>query len=448
MNEQQTKYTTILQIVGVLFIFWGILGLMDAKNYSYSGYITDGNNTITQVKDGSPAETAGMQVGDVMKSYDGISVTDSKASLKRKRTEIGQSVEILVDRSGEEQALQVTYTALPDKDSTLNIFVFIMGFIFVFLGLYVHLKKKTALTFAFAVFGVFFGFIWFTGPNINPGFLSNLVNSVTITIIMFAFVALARFILQYPLQSSFLKGGNSRWIYAPAAVIVAIIWILNFVQPDSTSSLNVTLNILFFVVIIFYFGLALITLIGKYSKANAEERKSSGLNYMLLGAVLGLLPFLIFYIVNLLSPTTILPGNGYVFLTFSFIPIFFSLALMQLLEIMKTKNMMTAIILLEGDTSNGDLVLSDKGVSYVKKNEVVTWIIHPNSGVESITAIPVKPGSTNVFTTGPSQLGNSKNWQGRIRNDVRVKTEEEYNIEWKDSDGNDYTFDPKLKINH
>lgn len=329
MNEQQTKYTTILQIVGVLFIIWGILGLMDAKNYSYSGYNTDGNNTITQVKDGSPAETAGMQVGDVMKSYDGILVTDSKSFFKRKRTEIGQSVEIVVDRSGEEQTLQVTYTALPDKNSALNMSAFIMGLIFVFLGLYVHLKKKTALNFTFAVFGVFFGFIWFNGPNINPGFLRNLVNSVNITIIMFAFVALARLILQYPQQSSFLNGGNSRWIYAPAALIVVIIWILNFAQPDSTSGLNVTINMLFFVVIVFYFGLALITLIGKYSKANAEERKSSGLNYMLLGAVLGLLPFLIFFTVNQLSPTTILPGDDYIFLTFAFIPIFFSMALMQ-----------------------------------------------------------------------------------------------------------------------
>ena len=162
----------------------------------------------------------------------------------------------------------------------------------------IHLKKKTALTFAFAVFGVFFGFIWFNGPNINPGFLRNLINSVNVTIIMFAFVALAQFILQYPKQSSFLNGGKSRWIYAPAAVIVVIIWILNFAQPDSTSSLNVTINMLFFAVIVLYFCIALITLIVKYSKANAEERKSRGLTYMLLGAILGLLPFLIFYTVN------------------------------------------------------------------------------------------------------------------------------------------------------
>ena len=328
MNEKQTKYTTLLQIVGVLFIIWGILGLMDAKNYSFSGYSSD-NNTITQVKDETPAENSGMQVGDVMKSYDGILVTDSKAFSKRKRTEIGQTVEIVVDRNGEEHILQVTYSALPNKISMLNMAAFIMGLIFILLGLYVHLKKKTALTFAFAVFGVFFGFIWFSGPNIAPGFLNNLFDSINITIIMFAFVALARFILQYPKQSSFLNGGNSRWVYAPAAVIVAVMWIMNFAQPDSTSGLNVTLDMLFFAVILFYFGLSLITLIGKYSKANAEERKSLGLNYMLLGAVLGLLPFLMFFIVNQLSPTTVLPGDDYMFLTFAFIPIFFSMALMQ-----------------------------------------------------------------------------------------------------------------------
>ena len=328
MNEKQTKYTTILQIVGVLFIIWGILGLMDAKNYSFSGYSSD-NNTITQVKDETPAENSGMQVGDVIKSYDGILVTDTKAFSKRKRTEIGQTIKIIVDRNGEEQALQITYSALPDKNSTLNMVAFIMGLIFVLLGLYVHLKKKTALTFTFAVFGVFFGFVWFNGPNINPGFLNNLIDSINITIIMFAFVALARFILQYPKESSFLNGGNSRWIYAPAAVIVLVLWVLNFVQPDSTSGLNVTINMLFFAVILFYFGLSLITLIGKYSKANTEERKSLGLNYMLLGAVLGLLPFLMFFIVNQLSPTTVLPGDDYMFLTFVFIPIFFSMALMQ-----------------------------------------------------------------------------------------------------------------------
>lgn len=329
MSDQSTKNGGILIIASIVFILWGILGLMDAKNYSYDGYNTDGNNKIVQVKAGSPAETAGMQVGDVMKSYDGILVTDSKSFSKRGRTEIGDTIEIVVDRNGEEKVLQVTYIQLPDLNNTLNMLGFMMGLLFIVLGLYVHNKKKTALSFAFAVFAVFFGFIWFKGPYINPGFLNELINSINIALIMYAFVALARFILQYPPQSLFLNGGNNRWIYAPAALIVVIIWILNFTRPDSTSSLNVTINMMFFAVIVFYFGVAFMTLMSKYLKANAEERKSLALNHMLLGAVFGLLPFLIFFTISKISPTTILPGDDYMFLTFAFIPIFFSLALLQ-----------------------------------------------------------------------------------------------------------------------
>jgi hypothetical protein len=43
MSNQFTKYTTLLYLVGVLFIIWGILGMMDAKNYTYSGYNLDDN---------------------------------------------------------------------------------------------------------------------------------------------------------------------------------------------------------------------------------------------------------------------------------------------------------------------------------------------------------------------------------------------------------------------
>ena len=328
MSDQNTKNSSILKIAAVLFIIWGILGLMDAKNYSYAGYSSD-NNKITQVREGSPAEAAGMQVGDVMKSYDGIAMSDSKAFSKRNRTEIGQTVEIVVDRNGEEQTLQVTYVAQPDKNSSLNIAGFVMGLLFIILGLYVDSKKKTSLSYAFSVFGVLFGFIWFNGPYINPGFLRELVNSLSITIVMLAFVSLACFILQYPPKSSFLKGGDSRWTFVPAGVVVLIIWFLNFTQPDSTSTLNVTINTLFFLVIIFYFGLSLLTLISKYFKANAETRSATGLNHMLLGAILGIVPFLIIYTINQLSPTTNLPGNDYMFLTFAFIPIFFSAALLK-----------------------------------------------------------------------------------------------------------------------
>ena len=65
MNAQSSKYSTLLLIVGVLFIVWNILGIMDSKNYTYDGFNTDDNFTINKVEAGSPAESAGLQVGDV-----------------------------------------------------------------------------------------------------------------------------------------------------------------------------------------------------------------------------------------------------------------------------------------------------------------------------------------------------------------------------------------------
>ncbi len=330
MENQSTKYNALLFIVGLLFIIWGVLGLMDSKNYAYSGYSTDGNNTIIQVREGSPSEAAGLMVGDVMKSYDGIAVEDTKSFAKRERTEIGDVIDVVVDRDGEEQTLSITYSELPAKNASLNMAAFIMGLLFVLLGLLVHNKKKSALSLSFAIFSVFFGFVWFNGPNIEPGFLDQLVNSLSTTLVMFAVAAMAGFALKYPPKSSFLDGGSSKWLYAPAAVIVVIIWILNFSQPDSTSTLNTTMRLLFGVIILYYFGMALITLIRKYAKASTEERSASGLNLMLIGVVLGILPFLINFIITRISPSTILPGSDYLFLTFAFIPIFFALALMKM----------------------------------------------------------------------------------------------------------------------
>lgn len=108
---------------------------------------------------------------------------------------------------------------------------------------------------------------------------------------------------------------------------------------------------------------------------------------------------------------------------------------------------MAAINITGSDPSNGNLTLSDHGNSNVSRGEVITWTIGPHSGVDSITAITVKPNSTNVFGSGPAKHGNSSNWQGKISNDLEETTEEDYNIGWKDGDGKPHTYDPKITVN-
>ena len=57
------KYKTPFLVIGALFVIWGILGLVDMRNVTYEGYLTDGNNTVIRIDEGSPAEAAGPWVG-------------------------------------------------------------------------------------------------------------------------------------------------------------------------------------------------------------------------------------------------------------------------------------------------------------------------------------------------------------------------------------------------
>lgn len=114
---------------------------------------------------------------------------------------------------------------------------------------------------------------------------------------------------------------------------------------------------------------------------------------------------------------------------------------------METQNATIVIKITGSDTSTGDLTLSDKGYSELKPGVKVRWNVHPKSGVEEIIDITVKTNFVNVFSSGPSRVGNSKNWQGKTMSWIKEITDEDYNIEWKGDDGKTYTYDPRLRVN-
>jgi hypothetical protein len=329
MSSDPNKYTTTLLIFAALVLLWGILGMLDAKNYTNAGYSSEDRKVI-EVEDGSPAEAAGMQVGDVIKSIDGIAIEDVKALSRRERTKIGQTREFVVDRAGEELTLPLTYGPMSSKNKSLNLAGFIISLLFVFFGCWAFLKKKTTAALLFAVFALCFGFNFANGPYISSHLGRSMVNAVTMPIILFGFAALVNFMLRFPWESSFLQSKNSRlWLYLPAAILVAIIWVLIFVEPDQSTGLNTMMRILFALFVLFYFGWALLTLIRNYKKATPAERSTSGLSLMLWGAIIGLVPILIIVLINMVAPTVIVPGGDYFFLTFGLIPILFALAVVR-----------------------------------------------------------------------------------------------------------------------
>ncbi len=334
MSTNSSKYTAVLFIASVVFIIWGVLGLMDAKNYTSSGFQTDDNNVIVYLEPDSPAEKSGMQVGDNVLSSGGIDINDNKALSQRDRPKAGDTREYVVDRNGEEISLELTFSVLSSKDRNLNTLGFVVGLLFILIGLYAHNSHRTNLSLSFAVFAVCFGFIFMSGPHFKPGMLNNVVNSLSSLIVIFSFATLANYILIYPKKSKY----KQKLLFLPGVLAVLLIWFLNFMPPESTGTINMAIRLFFGAIIIFYFGTALLTLLRKYLKANAAERRSRGLNMMFVGSLIGLLPILIYFTANTISPGINLPGNDYVGLTFAAIPIFFMLALNQLAKGGSTDN--------------------------------------------------------------------------------------------------------------
>ena len=330
MSEQNAKYGITIIIVAILFIIWGVLGMMDAKNYTYDGYSTNDDWSVNKVEEGSPSEASGLQVGDILKSTGGIAVTDSKARNARERATIGETREFIVDRDGEEVTLQLTYAAQPDKDKTNNMIGFIIGLLFVVTGVYANYKHKSQLSTAFAVFSICFGFLFLNGPYLGTGAFSKFISILSTVVVLFSFTALVIYMLRYPPESNFLSSKNKKLIYVPMLILLVIIIILEITQMDNSASLRLGMRLLFGAFIISYFLIAVITQIRKYKNADVNERSSRGLTLMLIGTIIGLVPILLYFTASTISPGLELPGNDYVFYTFAAIPIFFMLALNKL----------------------------------------------------------------------------------------------------------------------
>ena len=110
----------LLLVVSAALVVWGVLGALDIRNQTYTGYATDGNNTITRVTDGSPADVAGLETGDYIRSIGGIPVENARALAARPRPEIGETWTLVVEQrdptvlaSGEEapatESIDITY---------------------------------------------------------------------------------------------------------------------------------------------------------------------------------------------------------------------------------------------------------------------------------------------------------------------------------------------------
>jgi hypothetical protein len=327
-NASANKYKIPVFTVGILFVIWGIMGLIDLSNVPYSGYQDDGNYTVIRVYPGSPAERANLMKGDYIRSIGGISVEDSSALARRSRAKIGQTRAFVVERRdkvGEAPArksIDITYANLPAGDTALSYAGVIVGLCFVGCGLTASLKAPARSANLLALVGICIGLAFFNGPYISSYSARMLAASIQNAVVFLGFAFLLHYMLETPKQKQFLQRKHARKvIYGPAVLVVLFIAFLIVFQPRATSGLNRLTNILVLLSIAGYFGCAVVAMIHTYAKAAPQERGIYGLNIALAGSVIGFLPLIIAALVSVVAPKLVLPGSDYYFLTLILIPV-------------------------------------------------------------------------------------------------------------------------------
>lgn len=326
MNQSHPgRHRTLFSVLAVAIIVWGAIGAFDLAKQPFSGYTTDGNNTVIQVTEDGPAAAAGLRVGDYIRRIGGIAVEESRALNERGRPAIGETQGFVVERDGQTVTLDLQYTGLPKAQLTLAYLASLLGLCFLGFGLWSYVAAPRSATTALAVFGLCFGLAFVTGPYFESAGLRTFVGAVITTFVVMGFAVLLHFLLMFPERRPVLD--RSLWIvYGPAGAVALMILWLSFAQPDATSVLNIVVRTVIGLFVAGYFVASLMTLMGSYRRASPEARDAQGLQLMVTGAMLGLVPLTVAVVVSVVSPRTVLPAGQYYFLTLGLIPIGFAVA--------------------------------------------------------------------------------------------------------------------------
>jgi hypothetical protein len=203
----------------------------------------------------------------------------------------------------------------------------LIGLCFIVFGLMPYMRVPTRSATLLALVGLCLGMAFFGGPYLPSYALRTIAYALAEFLVILGCVFLLHYMMEFPKPKAMLaKRHTLKAIYVPAILIALFVLSIFIFQPTATSAFNIIARSLFGLYVVAYFGLALAAMIHSYAKASAQERSNYGLNLMLIGVLVGLLPITIAVLIVVFAPTVVLPGADFYFLTFLLIPITLALA--------------------------------------------------------------------------------------------------------------------------
>jgi hypothetical protein len=312
----------LLGSLAVLVAVWGILGWFDLGSQAEAGFQTNSSQRVTAVDQGSPAAAAGLLAGDQVLEIGGHAAGDARALAQLPRAKAGETRVFKVEREGTERDVSIVYSALAGDKLKMQRLAMAVGFCFVLFPFLALFRRASEATRILAVMGTGLSLSLLQGPFIPDTGVRAIISTASSLFVLVGMAALVHFLMVFPKRRAFLAKAYARFvIYLPALLLwLVVAWRLLF-TPAPGATLDSFHGLLTGVVEGGYFLVALFLLLHNYSRTHQSERKALGLNLMLWGTVLGLLPAVIAQLATMFSPQSGLPGQAFYFVSLALIPI-------------------------------------------------------------------------------------------------------------------------------
>ena len=331
LNKEVGMYPQRWIVPAALLVIWGLFGLVELGN-SPSGGFAWGNSTVIGVEPGGPADQAGLKEGDRILTLGGIPTGDLGTLRRQPRTEIGGTQVLVVERNDEATGLTtteniaITYSRLPTGERTFDIVGGVIGLVFLLSGLLVFLKAPSTPSLLFAIVGFGFAGMLLPSPYVDSYGLRTFTMNLFFVAFLTAFASLLHLLLVFPKRKRVMEKKNAgKMIYLPVAAFTLLGIINSFMELPADIPVAVVLGLIF----LGYLVLSMVALIHSFVTAAPQERVERGLNFLLAGVLIGLLPLTFMMVAGMFVRTDLLPGTDFIFLTLLLIPISFGLALLK-----------------------------------------------------------------------------------------------------------------------
>jgi uncharacterized membrane protein len=334
LNKEVGMYPQRWIVPAALLVIWGLWGLVDLGNSPYHGFNV-ANSVVVRVAPDGPSDRAGLRAGDRILTLGGIPMADLGTLWRQPRTEIGGIQLLVVERTDEAtgatttENVEITYSRLPPGAQTSAIVLAVIGLAFLLSGMLVFLKAPSTPALLFAIVGFGFAGILLPRPYIGSYGLRIFTENLFLVAIIAAFASLLHLLLVFPKRKRVMKKKLAgKLIYLPVAVYT-LLGIIDLIAGLPVTRLRTPAYLVVFgLVFLGYLVLSMVALIHSFVTAAPQERAEEGLNFLLGGVVIGLLPIILGSVASMFVQYDF-QGSEFLTLTLALFPISFALALLK-----------------------------------------------------------------------------------------------------------------------